>query len=136
MNTTERKDLINIMSDMHKDAYGFRPRHINYSLFTNAELEAECDHYQEVIKEDLKRREIQLEADLKAWDDLIDKTIHLGAGDYKTALRWIVDGANEWDAESIVWSQGILFSDKGRALVKEINEVCNDILKKVYEGCI
>lgn len=134
MNTAERNDLLNIMSDMHKDAYGFRPRHINYDAFTDAELEAECDSYQEeIIKgQDLEAK--QLAEDLKAFDELINKTIELGAGNRKTALRWIVDGANDWDAEAIVWNMGILFSDKGRALVEEINKDCNDILKKVYES--
>jgi len=132
MTTTERIDLISIMSDMHKDAYGFRPRHINYSVFTDAELIAECDRYQVAIHESLECEAKQLIADSLAWDELIKKTIELGANDYKTALRWIVDGANDWDAEAIVWSYGILFSDKGRALVKEIHEVCNDILVGVF----
>ena len=134
MNTAERNDLLNIMSDMHKDAYGFRPRHINYDVFTDAELDAECDSYQEVIisNQDLEAK--QLAEDLKAFDELINKTIELGAGNRKTALRWIVDGANDFDAEAIVWNMGILFSDKGRALVEEINKDCNDILIKVYES--
>lgn len=134
MTTSERNDLLNIMSDMHKDAYGFRPRNINYDAFTDAELDAECDSYQEVIEKSIALEQEKQEADLVAFDNLIKKTIALGAGNRKTALRWIVDGANDWDAEAIVWNMGILYSETGRALVKEINEDCNDILKKVYES--
>ena len=134
MTTAERNDLLNIMSDMHKDAYGFRPRHINFDKFTDAELEAECDSYQEVMEKNEKLEAIRLEDDIKAFDKLVQQTIEMGAGNRKTALRWIVDGADDWDAEAIVWNMGLLHSNTGRALVKEINKDCNDILKKVYES--
>ena len=133
MTTSERNDLLNIMSDMHKDAFGFRPRHINYSKFTDAELEAECDYYQEVMENNEKLEASKLVSDSIAWDKLVQQTIEIGAGDYKTALRWIVDGADDYDAEAIVWSHGLLFSSKGKALITEIREVCNDILQRVYE---
>lgn len=134
MTTAERNDLLNIMSDMHKDAYGFRPRNINYAAFTDAELDAEADRLQEVIEESIKLEAVREEADLEAFGALIKKTIALGAGDRATALRWIVEGADDWNAEAIVWSMGILYTETGRALVKEINEVCNDILQRVYES--
>jgi hypothetical protein len=134
MTTTERNDLLNIMSDMHKDAYGFRPRNINYSAFTDAELDAEVDRLQAVIEESIKEEAIQEEADLEAFGKLINKTIAMGAGDRATAIRWIVDGADDWNAEAIVWSMGILYTETGRALVKEINETCDDILQRVYES--
>ena len=134
MTTAERNDLLNIMSDMHKDAYGFRPRHINYDMFTDAELEAECDSYQEVMTKNEELEAKHLEASLETFEGLINKTIAMGAGNRKTALRWIVDGANDFDAEAIVWSHGILFSDTGRALVEEIKKDCLDILQKAYEN--
>ncbi len=132
MNIQERNDLLNIMSDMHKDAYGFRPRHIDYSKFTDAELEAECDSYQEEIEANEKLEAEVLVTKSSNWDELIAKTIAMGAGDYKTALRWIVDGADDYDAEAIVWSYGLLFSDKGRAIVKDIQKYCLDILQGAF----
>tara|TARA_R110001599_G_scaffold218208_7_gene416512 strand:- start:69 stop:473 length:405 start_codon:yes stop_codon:yes gene_type:complete len=134
MTTTERNDLLNIMSDMHKDAYGFRPRHINFDAFTDAELDAECDYYQEVIQKSSDLAQLREQADLEGFGNLIKKTIELGAGDRKTAIKWIVDGADDWDAEAIVWNMGILYTEIGRALVKEINEVCSDILQRAYES--
>lgn len=129
----ERNEMLQVYSDFHKDAYGFRPRW-NYHSLSDAELIADFDTFSSVCKENAIQEDIQLQADLKAWDELIDKTIHLGAKDYKTALRWIVEGHNEWDAEHIVWSHGILFSDKGRQVVEDIHEVCSDILGRVFEG--
>jgi len=121
------------MSDLHKDAYGFRPRNINYSAMTDEELEAEVNEYQAIIKRDLEEEAILLEKDLKEFDELVEKTINLGAGNRETAIRWIVEGADDWDAEAIVWSMGILYCDKGRALVKEIEETCDDLLQMAYE---
>lgn len=133
MTTQERNDLISIMSDMHKDAYGFRPRNINYSAMTDEQLEAELNEYQEIIKRDLEEEAIMLEKDLKEFDELVEKTINMGAGNRETAIRWIVEGADDWDAEAIVWRMGILYCDKGRALVKEIQETCDDLLQMAYE---
>ncbi len=129
----ERNSMLQIYSDFHKDAYGFRPRY-NYHAFSDEQLVADFDTFSNQFDENEKEEAIQLEADSKAWDELIDRTIHMGAKNRTTALRWIVDGADEWDAEHIVWSHGLLFSDKGKALVKEIQSTCLDILNRQYNS--
>ncbi len=130
----ERNGMIQIYSDYHKDAYGFRPRHISVHELSDEQIIEDFQTFGNIVAENNKQEQIQLEYDLKKWDKLIQDTINMGAGDYDTALRWIVQGANDWDAEAIVWSNGILFSDKGRELVQEINEKCNDILREYYEA--
>tara|TARA_R110000787_G_scaffold188758_1_gene300522 strand:+ start:371 stop:796 length:426 start_codon:yes stop_codon:yes gene_type:complete len=129
----DRNGMIQIYSDFHKDAYGFRPRHINVSALSDEQLDEDFKTFSEQFDKNEKNDAKALECDSNTWDKLITKTIGYGADDYKTALRWVVDGADDWDAEAIVWSHGLLYSDKGRNLVKEINEVCDDILRKVYE---
>ena len=130
----DRNSMIQTYSDFFKDVNGFRPRHINVAELSDQQLVEDFNSFSEQFDENKKVEEAELEADSYAWDELVAKTIELGAGDYETALKWIVDGADDWDAEAIVWSHGILFSDKGRALVIEINKVCNDVLRKAYEN--
>jgi hypothetical protein len=127
----EREGLIQIYSDFHKDVYGFRPRY-DYPSFSDEQLVADFDRFEEVCKENAEHEARLLEAKSKEWDALIEKTIEMGAGDYKTALRWIVQGAEDYDAEGIVWGFGLLFSDKGREIVKDIEEHCLDILQKAW----
>ena len=128
----ERNDLIHSYSDFYKDAYGFRPRHICVQDLSDEQLLNDFDTFERVCKENAKEEAIQLEADEKAWDELIQKTISLGAGDKETALRWIVEAEEDWDAEAIVWRHGLLFSERSKKLVEEINQTCSDILQKAY----
>lgn len=129
----ERNESLQIYSDFHKDAYGFRPRY-NYHSFSDEQLCADFDTFSNQFNENQKEEAVQLETDIEAWVELVDKTIHMGANTRANALRWIVESHNEWDAEHIVWSHGLLFSDKGRALVKEIEESCMDILNRQYNS--
>ena len=49
--------------------------------------------------------------------------IEAGAGNRITALRWMTSTETfylEQDVEHWVWNQGILFTDYGRELVKEL----------------
>ena len=49
--------------------------------------------------------------------------IRLGAGDRLTALRWITGQEKFYhgqDVEGFVWEQGILFTDYGKKLAKEL----------------
>jgi hypothetical protein len=56
----------------------------------------------------------------------VNATMGYGAQDRETALRWITDGEifnHTQDIESFVYNRGILFTDYGRELVKELIEV-------------
>lgn len=125
---TERESMLQIYSDFHKEAYGFRPRGFDYSVLTTEQLQADFDRFAEVCRENAIEEELRLQADLKSFDLLIARTIQLGASDYKTALKWLFDGENlDWqnpqDLEHFVWRKGILFSDKGKAVLKDLEEI-------------
>lgn len=126
--TLTRESMLQIYSDYHKEAYGFRPRHINYHSLTTEELEADFEHFGKMCRENAIEEEKQLQADLKAFDVQIERTIQLGANDYKTALKWLFDGEGmDWEnpqnLEVFVWRKGILFSDKGKAVLKDLEEI-------------
>lgn len=53
----DRQDAIGICSDMGKEAYGVRPRWINFSAMTLAEINSETDHFADVIEQDRFDRE-------------------------------------------------------------------------------
>jgi hypothetical protein len=49
--------------------------------------------------------------------------IEAGAGNRINALRWMTSTETFYDSQSVehwVWKQGILFTDEGRELVKEL----------------
>lgn len=90
---TDRSELISIISDLHKDAYGYRDRNTDYSDATMDELVETINMFQEVINKEMEYEALQKEANIKAFNELLAKTINLGANDYNNALRWLFDGS-------------------------------------------
>jgi hypothetical protein len=113
-----------LFSDFHKDTYGFRPR--GYHEFWDAtptrkqEIwdDVEQDFLQEMVREESAKAEA-----LVQFEREVAQTISYGAGDRATALRWMTQNEefyNNQDVEHWVWNRGILFTDEGRTLVKEL----------------
>ena len=74
----------------------------------------------------MEMERLEKERALAEFKALVQKTIELGAGDEETALRWMTQDETFYhsqDVEHWVWNQGILFTDEGRALVKELMEI-------------
>ena len=113
----------NIFSDLHKDAYGFRPRGHEYYEAAPArkqEIWVRVCEDLETAQDEEARREQEAVAEFKAQ---ITKVIEAGAGNRINALRWMTSTETfylEQDVEHWVWNQGILFTDYGRELVKEL----------------
>mgnify|MGYP000860363302 CR=1 FL=1 len=116
-----------IFSDFHKDAYGRRPT-ADHPFYNASDDEKQIiwdqtanafDAAQEMEKE-------QLRVDLKKFQTRVQEVIDLGAGDMKTAIRWMCQDETFHDLQCIehwVWQQGILFCDYGRQLVKMVYDI-------------
>lgn len=84
---TEREELLSIISDVYKDAYGFRPRGL-YTTHTVEELRF-------TLKELSKAADAQMELEREreaacavAFEKRISDLIATGAGNRETAIRW------------------------------------------------
>jgi hypothetical protein len=100
------------LSDLYKEANGFRPRHYK-EWWTPEELKAEYDHLFAVCHDnDLIEKERESEA-LVEFETLVRKTIELGAADKKTAIRWLVDGEDlemtKYDLKYFFWGHGLSY---------------------------
>ncbi len=118
------------LSDLHKDARGFRPRSESFwnvwkeasdagkqsiwdglidELTTSMEEEKKCE----------ERAVVTFLAELKIFIDA-------GAKDRETALRWMASDETFYSTQCVegwVFNLGILFTDYGRNLVKELAEI-------------
>ena len=125
----KKSEILSFISDYYKDAYGSRPRGYNYHLWSLSELEAELDRLEEVITANMAQEEIWERASVRAFNELILKTISLGAGNRKTALRWLFDGSGVeeqvgyQDYEHFIYQQGMLSTKEGDAVVKELVQI-------------
>lgn len=112
-----------LFSDFYKDTYGFRPRgHEFYDATPERKQEiwdyVEQDFLQEMVREEKAKAEA-----LEQFEREVALTISYGAKDRADALRWMTENAlfhDEQDVEQWVWERGILFTDEGSALVKEL----------------
>jgi len=94
--------------DMHKDAYGFRPRGVDTSSWTEAEFEAEFEQMAGVIE---RENIVRLAAEETASIDFemrVQSMILVGAKDYEMALRWIHEAEGTGgDDDYLAWTVGL-----------------------------
>ena len=82
----------NLYSDLHKDAYGFRPSPFSYSMwagFSPEDKQIEWDH---LIKVSAERYEAEVQEQKQATHDLelrIQNLLVSGARDRNMAIRWL-----------------------------------------------
>jgi hypothetical protein len=98
-----------IYSDMHKDAYGFRPR-FDYSTWTLEQFNAEFETMGRIIEDDNK---VKQENQAQAAHDFEMRVLSLlqtGAKDRAMALRWIheAEGSNG-DEEYLCFLLGVSY---------------------------
>jgi hypothetical protein len=115
-----------LFSDFHKDVYGYRPRDHRFYAECDEEKQSIWDELGLTFKENQKAERI---AEFKAIENLetaIQGIINLGAEDRSVALRWMTQNetfCHSQDVEHWVWNQGVLFTDYGKVLLKELLEV-------------
>lgn len=117
-----------IFSDLHKDAYGFRPRgHRFYDeATTDAERQKIWDYLCQVVEDNIAAEREHEARVLRDFEAQVADTIALGAGDRATALRWMTQDEKFYNGQCVehwVWNQGILFTDEGRQLVKDLMDI-------------
>lgn len=118
--------MFDIISDLHKDARGFRPTSDWMIMFESQSEEMQQEIFDGLVEEMKESQEEEARLEQKAiydFDDQVAAVRRNGAPDRATALRWITQTEtfyNEQCVEHWVWNQGFLFTDYGRALVKEL----------------
>jgi hypothetical protein len=118
-----------LVSDLYKDAYGFRPSFGYLQYWKEASPEGKQYIWDELLAElanSIEREKQEEIYCLDKFEKLIAQTISYGAGDRETALRWLTSSENFAHSQSVegwVWEQGILFTETGRLLVKHLCSV-------------
>ena len=116
----------NTFSDLHKEVYGFRPRGHHYDIASNDEKQKIWDELcEELEANNLVEQEQTIKA-VARFEARIADVIELGAGNRTNALRWMSQQETFYhsqDVEHFVWELGILFTDYGKQLVKDLATV-------------
>ena len=115
-----------LFSDFHKDTYGFRPRNHEFYEATPERKQEIWDNMGQDFLQEMTREEQEKAVALERFNALLEKFMTYGDTDRTTALRWMTQDNKFYDEQSVehwVWNQGILFTDEGRALVKELMDI-------------
>jgi hypothetical protein len=122
----ERQDILQTISDFHKDAYGFRPRGIDYHSMSDVELEACCDEYSKALQERNQEEASQLAISFEEYNKEIKTLIDNGsATDRVSAIKVMTEGMkfyHEQDVEYFLWNKGVLFHETRKELLEELNQ--------------
>ena len=120
----------NTLSDLHKDARGFRPRSEDFWNSWNTATDDGKQSIWDGLCDELDRAMTEeKEAEAAALVDFekeVEAFIGYGAGNRETALRWMTDGESFYHGQCVehwVWNKGILFTDAGRKLVEELMKI-------------
>lgn len=123
---TYSSDLI---SDLHKDAYGYRPRgrfFADWAEATDAEKQEMWDIMTATLEANGKAEQEQELKDVAQMEADISAYIAFGARDRKDALRWMTQTETFYSGQCVegwVWEKGVLFTDYGKALVQDLLRV-------------
>ena len=129
MNMIKTADTL--LSDMYKDAHGFRPRGVYPAEMTEAEYRAEVAHLQQVIDdEEARLKEVGMEA-LVEFERHITAMINMGAGDRETALRWFADSLGHEDYRELKFNLGYELQYKLGIHWDDVHELTAEILAAV-----
>lgn len=113
--TTEYTFDSESLSDLFKDAHGFRPTSKyfeNWKLMDDDEKQAEWDKLIVILEYENETQQKYEELQVKEFKALVAEIIKAGAKNESTAYRWLMDAA-EWcnrDWENLAWKHGLPYS--------------------------
>jgi len=84
----------NIISDLHKDAFGFRPSATWYEQFaamSDDEKQEEWDYLLRALERSMEEEARREKDAIFEFDCLVRRYMELGAANRETAIRWILD---------------------------------------------
>ena len=101
------------VSDLHKDAYGFRPAQYWFSAWqqmSDDEKQAEWNSLLKALERAVEEDNVRERQAIALFEKNVTEAIALGAGDRATAIRWLMDGARaNGDTEMFEYERGIPF---------------------------
>ena len=86
-----------IVSDLHKDAFGYRPREYFWAEWNNSadsEKQVIWDDLLEALERANEWERAQEAAAVKQFEGRIELLMNMGASSRETAIRWIIESMN------------------------------------------
>lgn len=124
-----------IVSDLHKDAFGFRPSQTWWTEWDASDEEGKqqlWDWLLEALDAEMEAQRKRDERAINEFEDRVNSLVQLGAPDRLTAIRWIVESLELTETDlcygadyvcyrlNLPYSCAILFTEAVRDLLKKV----------------
>ena len=108
---SEKEQLLTYISDVHKDAYGFRPRGL-YNDLSVPELKLALDKLYEAASEEADRIHLMEKRAWLALKSHYANLVSMGAKDFRQALAWDMEAEDveSWDFGFYCYHKNIPYS--------------------------
>lgn len=121
-----------IISDLHKDARGFRPTQDWMADFREASDERKqliWDNLCRELDSELEREQQEQTRAIEAFERGVEAAILLGAADRQTAIRWVVEGLELDDVDYMYGGSKICFElGLPYTMAGIFDPICKDLL--------
>ena len=101
------------ISDLHKDAYGFRPKvgfWTRWASATDAEKQQEWDWLVQVLERSMEEEKLNFQSCIARFEERLAGLLELGAKDTAMAIRWLDEAyQTNGDLEFLEWNLGLPF---------------------------
>ena len=107
-----------IISDLHKEAYGFRPREGFWNMwaaFNDGQKQAEWDRLINVMDESMEQQRLEEENALKEFRATLRKVMDTMNCSWNRAVEVLAEAEGDnlsYDFDYFMWKQGIGFDDR------------------------
>lgn len=121
-----------ILSDLHKDARGFRPSQQwmqTWAAAPNAEKQRIWDNLCSELDSELERERQEQARAVEAFERGVASALMLGAANRETAIRWVIEGLEldvydlQYGGSKICFELGLPYSMAGI-----FDPICKDLL--------
>ena len=105
-----------LVSDLHKDAYGFRPTEYFWEEWTQASDEVKQEIWDRLLvtmDEQEKAEQRREEQALVTFRATLRKVMNEQGVDWRTAMRWLMQADDEQDVDHWLWKQGLSYEKSG-----------------------
>lgn len=108
----------NIVSDLYKDTFGFRPSELFWTQWLCASDDEKQKIWDRLERALVVTMEFERDQELRAmvaFENLVERHIQSGALDREAALRWIMDASKcNGDWEFLCWEHGLPYGYFGK----------------------
>lgn len=100
MNTEDRNEMLQVISDLSKEAYGFRVRK-DYAAMTDAELQDQWNRFFDAAADRQDQETSREELAYDKWISHVTSLARINSVSLATAIRWDMDAEGAHDARGI-----------------------------------